>query len=219
MANPKLIIDQTVHHFMKLWSMGLQPSFSVKTLPNGEVVMQTNVSCSLDSKLIPSNSPHRRRSGNGARLRRQVKRSKVNHQSTILENESNHTCSDLNSAASAIEDAVKVDINEDLITSVNEAACSINSSKLESCVKMPFLPQTTCPDLLETQEFYNSRHLSLKPKLPLPLVPESDRPCAFSEPTQEPHPLSSSDARPRYDLDHIANLLNSTLIGRNILPR
>ena len=81
MAQPSFIIDQAICHFFDYWHYGLQPSLNVKTLPDGHLVVSISVTgdpASSLSRTSPKNQTIRRhRSGNGARKRRQLQRSKA----------------------------------------------------------------------------------------------------------------------------------------------
>ena len=81
MAQPSFIVDQAIRLFFDYWHYGLQPSLNVKTLPDGHLVVSISVTgdpASSLSRTSPKNQTIRRhRSGNGARKRRQLQRSKA----------------------------------------------------------------------------------------------------------------------------------------------
>ena len=77
MAQLSFIVENAIHHFYDLWSRGLQPSLSLNTQTDGAVCVTSSVisapSGDCDVQQLVKTF-HRRRSGRGARRRRQLKR-------------------------------------------------------------------------------------------------------------------------------------------------
>ena len=75
MASPSILAEQATFQFFQHWSMGLQPSLSFTTNPDGSLCATLEVTSSLP---YTSAQPKRRqRSGRASRLRRQDRRKEV----------------------------------------------------------------------------------------------------------------------------------------------
>ena len=74
-ANPSTIVEHAVHYFMHLWQCGLQPSLSLKTLPNGIVCASSSVYSNPQAVTFQNGKTNlKHRSGQRSRTRRKQKR-------------------------------------------------------------------------------------------------------------------------------------------------
>ena len=78
MAQPAMVIDHTLRQFIYFWHCGLQPSLTLETLENGEIVASASVksiSAMTDFPLQPRDiSRVKHCSGNNSRMKRRIKR-------------------------------------------------------------------------------------------------------------------------------------------------
>ena len=94
MAYPSHLINEVLRHFYCRWNYGLQPRLSLNTLPDGSIVVSTEVISSMSDVDIPSGSFHvhtvsvkgcRRRSGVNSCARRRIMRSQCQTSSDLLD--------------------------------------------------------------------------------------------------------------------------------------
>ena len=78
MAQPAMVIDHTLRQFIYFWHCGLQPSLTLETLENGEIVTSASVKSISAMKHIPLQprdiSRVKHCSGNNSRMKRRNKR-------------------------------------------------------------------------------------------------------------------------------------------------